>query len=286
MKQQVLIYGNRKQDDIQFPFSTQKEKEAAFLRLFEYLRIAWEVYGDLTPKQRALYEQAKQKNGKAAIRLLSLRRAYEYERWHVEKVPAKAARQLSRLLVPKPHWADVKAVRTDRQGDCTIVRLTLSGKQQVALALVPYMVQGHDVWEKLNEAQQFVIATLDSGAQHEMHNAEALKKALHTVNELWHCLHYARFPETAPPRCSPDRLFDRVSQSAEAFLVEHSNTPLEELTHAKRVPTELDEAKELLAEARRCIGALAYHFKKLGNAELLKDLLRTYKQVMTEDMPV
>lgn len=43
----VLVYGNRKQDDVIYDVSTPEKEAAAFLLLFKMLDEDWEVYTDL-----------------------------------------------------------------------------------------------------------------------------------------------------------------------------------------------------------------------------------------------
>jgi hypothetical protein len=59
--------------------------EGAFLAMFKEL----DERGDyeacpLVGIQQSLYEQAREGDGKAAIRLLTIRKTYEYEGWHKE----------------------------------------------------------------------------------------------------------------------------------------------------------------------------------------------------------
>jgi hypothetical protein len=50
----VLIYENRKQDPDFYDMSTPAKEAAAWLRLFNYLREEWQVYGDLESEPEAL----------------------------------------------------------------------------------------------------------------------------------------------------------------------------------------------------------------------------------------
>lgn len=43
----VLIYGNRKQDDMMWDASTPEQEDAAFLALFRYIGDVWKVYSTL-----------------------------------------------------------------------------------------------------------------------------------------------------------------------------------------------------------------------------------------------
>lgn len=117
--QKVLVYSNRKVDDVSWPFSSPAQQEKAWRALFKLLRDEWGVYGDLeaevnvkeyagcdhacvhhnpaAPRSRALrearsqkllYEQAKCGDLDSIERLLELRKDYEYEGWHVLELQA------------------------------------------------------------------------------------------------------------------------------------------------------------------------------------------------------
>jgi hypothetical protein len=79
----VLVYGNRKSDDILIDASTPEKEAAAFLKLFNYLDNEWQCYSDMDGKQKILYGKAKAGDASAAFRLLSQRKSYEYEEWHI-----------------------------------------------------------------------------------------------------------------------------------------------------------------------------------------------------------
>lgn len=85
----VLVYGNRKQDDMIWDISSPEKHSKAFLKLFNYLRDEWHVYeGDYwggqseSKMQKQLYELANSGDAAAAEKLLTRRRTYEYEEWH------------------------------------------------------------------------------------------------------------------------------------------------------------------------------------------------------------
>lgn len=90
----ILIYGNRKQDDMMWDISTPEQRAAAFLILFQYLRDEWNVYNydywGSTLKEQAyqkeLYEKANKGDSKAAEILLKQRVKYEYEEWTTASV--------------------------------------------------------------------------------------------------------------------------------------------------------------------------------------------------------
>lgn len=284
MKPQVLVYGNRKQDDMQFPFSTPVEKEKAFLELFKFLRKTWKVYdvSSMSQTQEILFNTVKDNiekyprvAGDAAIRLLTLRKNYEYEQWTIETVPVKVKGRLSESVVVKPHWLDVKTVRAQRTGGSVpSIRLVMKSGKEVEFLLVPHQTFFKD-WDDVNAAQQFIVEAIQTEYKREMYNAEGLKKALDTVNELRYCVHMALHPETASPTCSPSKVIERNLAHAESLLEEYSNTPVKPLTTAKRRPTTLDEAQEELARARRTIDSLGYHLKKAGKEAELADVLRS-----------
>jgi len=265
MKPQVLVYGNRKQDDMQFPFSTLAEKEAAFLKLFKYLKDTWKVYdsNSMSSAQRIQYAGALLNIGKNAINLLTMRKTYEYEVWHVEKVPAKGAERISKPVAVKQSWQDVKGVRTRSQGYIASVTLTLPNNKEIEYLLVPHQTTAKD-WDDMNAATHFITDALSTEWKGEMHAQEGLTKALNMVNELRNTLQMARYPGTASPTCTPDKVFERVMNQAEGLLKEYSNSPIEELVTIKRRPTELSEAQEELAKAKRTISALTHHLKKAG----------------------
>lgn len=277
MRPQVLVYGNRKQDDMHFPFSTKADKERAFLLLFRYLRKTWKVYqpGDMTTAQRQWYERAMSGEGVAAIRLLTLRKGYEYEQWHIESVPTKDATRLSRPIAPKAFYGQVKDVRTRRDGFTTKVSLLMPNNKELEFVVVPSMAT-HQDWDDLSSATHFLAEALETEHQRDMHNAEGLKEALSVVNELRHALHIAQNPETASPTCSPKKILEYVNRKAEEVITKYSNTPLEKLVTVKRRPTSLDEANERLAEAKRCISALVYTLKKSDKTQQMQDVLKTY----------
>jgi hypothetical protein len=284
MKSYVLVYGNRKQEDMQFPFSTQKEKEVAFLKLFKFLKVTWKVYeaSPLTTKQKRLYELALTGDGKAAIILLTLRKQYDYEQWHIEEVPVKDKTRVSTKVVLKPFWSDIKKVRTRIDGLAANVCITLANGHDINFSLVPIMATERSDWDYVNQAEHFIIESLSTEWKHNMFAKEGLKKALDIINELRHALQWVRYPETASPTCTPDLFFNNVMTHAESILTEYSNTPIEKLATKKRVPTSLEEAKEKLAEARRCIGSLSYFLKKAGKTEEFKEVQQTYKSIMEE----
>jgi hypothetical protein len=279
MRPQVLVYGNRKEPDTQYPFLTLAEKEEVFLKLFKYLKNTWKVYdaGSMSTTQRKLYVAAKNGIGSAAIKLLTARKTYEYEVWHIENVPAKTEDRVSTPVVVKPHWDDVKEVRTRREGNyIPQVTLKLANNKEYVFLLVPHMTTCKD-WDDLNAASHFITDALSTEWKGEMHNGEGLKKALGLINELRVSLHYARYPETAPARMSPDKVFQRVSERAESLISEYSNTPIEKLVTKKRTPTNLEESNEAFAEAMRCIGSLAYYLRKAGKEQEVAEVLKSHK---------
>jgi hypothetical protein len=81
---ELLIYGNRKQEDEIWDISTPEKRAAAFLDLFKILRDDWQVYeSDLNTKQAGLVVLANEGDAKAAETLLKQRKSYEYEQWYV-----------------------------------------------------------------------------------------------------------------------------------------------------------------------------------------------------------
>lgn len=82
---EVLVYGNRKQDDMIWDVSTPELRYAAFLKLFYYLHDEWDVYSasPLKPTEQALFEKARLGDSAAAERLLTKRSSYEYEEWRI-----------------------------------------------------------------------------------------------------------------------------------------------------------------------------------------------------------
>jgi hypothetical protein len=77
----VLIYSNRKDEDegVMYDISTPEKEAAAYLKLFHYLDEEWEVYGELSAKEKPLYAKAKAGDSAAAKKLLTARNGYEYE---------------------------------------------------------------------------------------------------------------------------------------------------------------------------------------------------------------
>lgn len=75
----ILVYGNRKSDDLFYDASTLDRENAAYLALIKVLDEDWDVYQDLSPQHEALLTQAKNGNADSARRLITARRRYEYE---------------------------------------------------------------------------------------------------------------------------------------------------------------------------------------------------------------
>lgn len=83
---EILVYSNRKTDPIYWDISTPEQRATAFLDLFRILRDEWDVYAQINRsslREQALFEQAGQGDGRAAERLLTLRKNDEYESWHI-----------------------------------------------------------------------------------------------------------------------------------------------------------------------------------------------------------
>jgi hypothetical protein len=82
----ILLYGNRKSDDVAFDASTPELELAAFLKLFKILDKDWQCYscGDLNANHKQWYNKAKAGDAEAA--LLTARRSYEYEEWYMVNV--------------------------------------------------------------------------------------------------------------------------------------------------------------------------------------------------------
>jgi hypothetical protein len=80
----LLVYGNRKQDDMIWDVSTPEKRAAAFLALFAVLKDDWQVYeaSTLNTKESALFVQASEGDAESAEALLNRRKTYEYEEWH------------------------------------------------------------------------------------------------------------------------------------------------------------------------------------------------------------
>ena len=81
---ELLVYGNRKQDDYLWDISTPEKRAAAFLELFVFLRDDWQVYecGTLSAKEKEWYDKAQEGDASAAEKLLTKRKSYEYEEWY------------------------------------------------------------------------------------------------------------------------------------------------------------------------------------------------------------
>jgi hypothetical protein len=98
----VLIYGNRKQDDLVWLFITPAQRRHAVRALFEFLDQSWDVYAELKRRaedpqlqipgigrktefeqHREWYLAAKQGDEDAAWSLLNARKDYEYEQWRI-----------------------------------------------------------------------------------------------------------------------------------------------------------------------------------------------------------
>lgn len=266
MKPQVLVYGNRKQPDMQWSFRTQAEKEAAFLKLFNYLKKEWKVYMDITPQDKYQYQllqEAKDGNGRSAVKLLTLRQCAEYEEWHVEDIPEKISGALAVPVIPKPHLTNVVNVRTRREGTSISVQINLPKDQHVEFLIVPHMTTFKD-WDNMTSASYFITEALETEHKRELHNAEGLRIALTLVNELRNGLHYSLNPETMSPLCNPTKVFESLLRRASATLEDWSNTPVEELKTKKRRPTTFDEAQEELSSARLTISGLEHALRKLG----------------------
>ena len=84
----LLIYGNRKQEDIIWDISTPEKRAAGFLALFRFLNEEWDVYqpDDLNATEEKLFNKAVDGDANAAERLLTIRKNYEYEEWHFGKL--------------------------------------------------------------------------------------------------------------------------------------------------------------------------------------------------------
>jgi hypothetical protein len=80
----LLIYGNRRQEDIIWDISTPEKRAAGFLALFRFLNEEWDVYqpDDLNAVQEKLFNKAVEGDAVAAEHLLIIRKNYEYEEWH------------------------------------------------------------------------------------------------------------------------------------------------------------------------------------------------------------
>lgn len=116
--QKILVYNNRKIDDMSWDVSTPAKETRAFKELFTMLDRDWKVYVDLKGKveplsrtcshcggsgtepvdestrkeyhdglfQRDLYALAKNGNAKAIRQLMEKRKDYEYEEWHITNI--------------------------------------------------------------------------------------------------------------------------------------------------------------------------------------------------------
>jgi hypothetical protein len=87
----ILVYGNRKTENIYYDASTPEKEEAAYLALFKILDEEWEVYVELEAAHKTLYDAAKSGDAKAAKKLIYLRRHYEYEEVREAQVQDTAA---------------------------------------------------------------------------------------------------------------------------------------------------------------------------------------------------
>jgi hypothetical protein len=77
----LLIYGNRKQDDMIWVIDTPEQRAQAFLALFKYLRDEWQVYEDVEKQDADLKAKADTGDTQSAEILLRRRKSYEYEEW-------------------------------------------------------------------------------------------------------------------------------------------------------------------------------------------------------------
>lgn len=92
----ILVYGNRKQDDVAWDISTPEARKEGFVALFNYLKDEWQVYsadywgGTSQEKtQKELYRLALEGDGEAAEKLLKMRQRYEYEEWNILETKAR-----------------------------------------------------------------------------------------------------------------------------------------------------------------------------------------------------
>jgi hypothetical protein len=81
----VLVYGNRKIDDIIIDASTPEKEAAAYLKLFKHLDEEWKVYDSCpgTEWDQTRIKAARAGNAHLAKELLTRRRRDEYEEWHI-----------------------------------------------------------------------------------------------------------------------------------------------------------------------------------------------------------
>lgn len=92
----VLVYGNRKTEDVLYDVSTPAKRGKAFLKVFRLLDKEWDVYSDLDEpdlqtreaRWKDLRDKARAGDAEAAEALLMQRSRlhYEYEQIHFTEV--------------------------------------------------------------------------------------------------------------------------------------------------------------------------------------------------------
>lgn len=82
----ILVYGNRKSDDVYYQIDTLEQGLAAYLKIFKQLDSYCQCYTDADKYDKPLVEKARIGDGVAAKKLMKRRKNYEYEYVHEEEV--------------------------------------------------------------------------------------------------------------------------------------------------------------------------------------------------------
>jgi len=257
----TLVYGNRKQPDMKWDISTPELRAKAFLELFKYLKKEWVVYtcdywgatkAEIA-QQKELYRLASDGDAEAAERLLRMRIDYEYENWRIVAVPKSGDGEPKMVLSKKPGKVFVKDIR--RQSDTGRYSFQLSNGEEIEFAYLPISTTRND-WSNGHIIPHFLVDSFYEKLGRDRDFEKTTTELLSHMNYMRLTLYYTMFPEKMPLGKNLAAWQRRSIGSAEGFIQDLGDNPVEKISDRTVRPTNIQKAQNVISE-------LVLHYESL-----------------------
>jgi hypothetical protein len=267
----TLVYGNRKQPDMKWDISTPELRAKAFLELFNYLKKEWVVYScDYWGKtkleqenQKALYKLASgdsPRAAQAAEELLTMRIDYEYENWRIVDVPKSGDGEPKVVLSKKPGTVFVKDIR--RQSDSGRYSFQLSNGEEIEFAYLPISTTRND-WSNGHIVPHFLVDSFYEKLGRDRDFEKKVTEILSHMNYMRMTLYYTMYPERMPLGKNLAAWQRRAIGSAEGFIEDLGENPVEKLSERTVRPTNIQKAQDTVSELVLHYEGLLSHIRRL-----------------------
>lgn len=276
----TLIYGHRKQPDMKWDISTPELRAAAFLDLFKTLKKDWQVYtcgywgktkGE-QETQNTLYRLAEKGDARAAETLLTMRINYEYEEWRIVDVPKSGDGEPKMVLAARRSKTFVKDIRREDNGRYAF---ELSNGERIEFAYVPINTTKPD-WENGSLVSRFLSDSFEEKLGRDNDYAKKMTEVLSHMNYMRMTLYYTMFPERMPLGKNLAVWQRRSLDSAEGFISDIGENPVEKLEQRKVRPTEMQKAQDVVSELVLHYEGLLSHIRRVVAKKATVEELEEY----------